>query len=56
MSNQNRPPCFLTIAAVEYWKATAINKQDDSEYVKKKAYLEYERQLKEHNDIDHKKR
>jgi hypothetical protein len=45
MKGQNKPPCFLTIAAIEYWKATAINKHMDSDYVKEKAYAEYERQL-----------
>ena len=45
MQNQSKTPCFLTIAAIEYWKATAINKQNDSDYVKKKSYAEYERQL-----------
>ena len=52
MQNQNKTPCFLTIAAIEYWKAMAINKQDDSEYIKQQSYKSYERQLKMSNIIN----
>lgn len=45
MKDQNKLPCFLTIAAIEYWKAIPEGKEKDSDYVKKKAYEEYERQL-----------
>ena len=44
--SQNNSPCFLTIAMIEYFKAKRINKHDDSDYVKKQSYEEYERQIK----------
>ena len=44
--SQNNSPCFLTIAMIEYFKAKKINKHDDSDYVKKQSYEEYERQIK----------